>query len=294
MTSRVPGRKHVNDGIVGRFAFSTSTSTVSSSDIQHRHPTPTSNLQHPASNNRQPTSQQREKKCWSRSPRASIPPSSRLAQSDMPEQRTLQQSHAQMLRENAARRLSRSPHPYHRLQSELPYASERFNDAGANAPAMPSPLHSSQNTDDEELHEGRALSRRDRELTTSDSGTEADDEHFLKGLPAPKSRPRKGLRGESSPLGTPSPLLSPAILDESGQKYGYPGWPSKSQVSVDPAEAGKVAEKFRRRRRIEIVRRLAEVAILIFIGSLLCLDPQIRNVLFMWRRGMLYCRAGLF
>ncbi|CAK7263207.1 dolichol kinase [Sporothrix epigloea] len=51
----------------------------------------------------------------------------------------------------------------------------------------------------------------------SDSGTEADDEHFLKGLPAPRSRPHKGLRGMSEEFsGASTPLrrtLSPERSD---------------------------------------------------------------------------------
>ena len=122
------------------------------------------------------------------------------------------QSHAQTLREDGLRLLSRSPHPYHRQRFELAHPSERFN---ANLPPTQSTPRSAQNTDDEGKESPKFLSRIDREPTNSDSGTEADDEHFLKGLPAPRLRPHKGLRDVDGNISSsPSPLLSPAILEE--------------------------------------------------------------------------------
>ncbi|PQE26028.1 phosphatidate cytidylyltransferase protein [Rutstroemia sp. NJR-2017a BBW] len=124
-------------------------------------------------------------------------------------------SHAQTLRENAVRRrLSRSPHPYHKHNFELPYASEKVITSVLPAP---SPLRSAHNTDEDEQGSSTVRVMLDGriESTNSDSGTEADDEHFLKGLPAPKIKAHKGLRGENGlSSSSPSPLLSPAIIDD--------------------------------------------------------------------------------
>lgn len=126
-----------------------------------------------------------------------------------------------------------------------------------------------------------------RESTNSDSGTEADDEHFLKGLPAPKLRPHKGLRGSDGSLSnSPSPLLSPAILDEDVQRMlGSGRTPSATAIALTQEEVRKSAEKLRRKRKVEIVRRATEAAILIFVGSILCMSYEVRELLQLWRRG---------
>ena len=198
---------------------------------------------------------------------------------------SLQQSHAQTLREDALRRLSRSPHPYHRQAFELPYGSERFS---TNAPTLRSPLRSAQNTDDdEELTSPRSQSESCRESANSDSGTEADDEHFLKGLPAPKLRPHKGVRGQDGILsGTPSPLLSPAIFEDDSQKLeGYVRQRIIPSINLNEEDARKAVEKLRHKRRVEIVRRAAEAGILILVTGILCLDSQVRQLLHFWKRG---------
>jgi hypothetical protein len=196
------------------------------------------------------------------------------------------QSHAQSLREHAVRRLSRSPHPYHRQHFELPYSSER---SGQNAPPTQSPLPSTHNTDDEEQESSRHMPEGYRESANSDSGTEADDEHFLKGLPAPKLRPHKGLRGaDGSWSNTPSPLLSPAILDEDVQRIqGMLRRATASSVAPNEADLRKAAEKFRHKNRVEIVRRATEAAILVLVAALLFLNLEIRQLLKLWRKGKL-------
>jgi hypothetical protein len=198
---------------------------------------------------------------------------------------SLQQSHAQTLREDSLRRLSRSPHPYHRQAFELPYGSERFS---TNGTPLRSPLRSAQNTDDdEELTSPRSQSESYRESANSDSGTEADDEHFLKGLPAPKLRPHKGLRGQDGILsGTPSPLLSPGIFEEDSQKLGgYVRQRTIPPINLNEEDARKAVEKLRQKRRVEIVRRAAEAGILIFVTGILCLDSQVQQLLHFWKKG---------
>ncbi|KAG9235110.1 cytidylyltransferase [Amylocarpus encephaloides] len=203
---------------------------------------------------------------------------------ESPKNLSPQQSHAQILRDDALRRLSRSPHPYHRQRFELLHASERVI---SYAPAKRSPLTSKHNTDDEEQERTPVTSDSYRESTTSDSGTEADDEHFLKGLPAPKIRPHKGLRGlDGTFSASPSPLPSPAILNGDAHKplefsRTLPG--ATSQASQEEAYQ-KAVDKIRHKRRVEVIRRVAETGILGFVAGLICLNPNIRQLIWSWKR----------
>ncbi len=194
---------------------------------------------------------------------------------------TLPESHAQNLRDDALWWLSRSPHPYFRQKFELAHPSEGF--PTISLPPRP-PLRNPQ-SEDKEQDGSKSQSRSYRESTNSDSGTEADDEHFLKGLPAPKLRPHKGLRGlEGSLSSTPSPLLSPAILDEDPTKVRN-HLRKASTTILDETEVQKAAEKLRHRRRAEILRRAIEGAILLLVGSTLCLDLDVQKLLDLWSRG---------
>jgi hypothetical protein len=191
-------------------------------------------------------------------------------------------SHTQSLREDALRRLSRSPHPYHRQQFELSHGSEVFT---TNAPPTKSPLRSAQNTDDEE-RDSRMSPEASSERANSDSGTEADDEHFLKGLPAPKIRPHKGLRGaEGVWSSTPSPLMSPAILDESTQRSPSTLRRDIATALANEEEVRNAAQKFRRKRRVEIIRRATEAGILLFVTGIIGSNREVRQMLKLWKRG---------
>jgi hypothetical protein len=207
----------------------------------------------------------------------------------------LPQSHASTLREHAIRRLSRSPHPYHKQNSELPYASERVKSASPSNKSFSSAGSSA----DEERDSHAPVSEQHRESTTSDSGTEADDEHFLKGLPAPRLRPPKGLRGADGSLsGTSTPLLSPAIRDE--VVYGRLGNSiNKSLLPEDQKEKEvlKAVETFRHNRRIEIVRRVTEGVILGFVGVILSRNSEVRELVSLFKKGKapdiyVTCRAN--
>ncbi|KAK4159004.1 hypothetical protein QBC43DRAFT_137756 [Cladorrhinum sp. PSN259] len=153
---------------------------------------------------------------------------------------------------DSLRTLSRSPHPYHHQSSELHepldrliYRANRKIDTG-NGDSEPFPSLNS--------------------TTASDSGTEADDEHFLKGLPAPKARLHKGLRGKNEPLsGSSTPLLSPAVMEEEGRKRP-PG--------VKLGEKRPVSERMRRRR--ELIRRAAEISLLGCQGMLVATNRQVQ------------------
>jgi hypothetical protein len=185
------------------------------------------------------------------------------------------------LQDPKRRTLSRSPHPYHHQRADLPYATLRPR---ATFPTSPSPLRSRQNTDDEWSGEGIKSAR----STESDSGTEADDEHFLKGLPAPKWRPHKGLRCEDGTFsGSPSPLVSPAILnDERGKVSDYLKKDGASTTRTHKQEIQKATEKYQWRRRTELGRRCTEVALLTVVGAIAISSRNVVLELKAWKRGL--------
>lgn len=168
--------------------------------------------------------------------------------------------------------LSRSPHPYHRINSELlepsdciAYRRDNQSDGIVKDPAAAS------------SHSFLPFAR-DSPLA-SESGTEADDEHFLRGLPAPKARLHKGLRGSNEPLsGTSTPLLSPAVLEEEGRK-------KIPSVSYGGHEREKRCASERVRRRKELVRRATEVLLLVFQGGMAASRPDVRLFLRLYQKG---------
>ncbi|KAH6648970.1 phosphatidate cytidylyltransferase [Truncatella angustata] len=164
---------------------------------------------------------------------------------------------AQLQDENEALRLlSRSPHPYHRQKSELLEPSDRFSSSTTAPPGYRSSVNGNQPRSRTSFP---AVSR-ETTPTASDSGTEADDEHFLKGLPAPRTKLHKGLRGHNELLsGTSSPLPSPALPEDEYRR------------------------NFSKRNRV-IVRRLTELILLGSLGTLVYSNDQARPVLYAWRK----------
>jgi dolichol kinase len=165
------------------------------------------------------------------------------------------------------RSLSRSPHPYHRRSASLVAAEASANSIeirkdGPSASNSPSPC---------------------------DSGTEADDERgkgFLKELPAPPLRARKGLRGSTPSDRTPgiSPLPTPPILKS--DKWTFPIQHSNHVVttpSEKDIELRRAREKYIRRKRAEIVRRTLEAFLLLSIGVVTGKRHDIRTRLLPWR-----------
>ena len=149
-------------------------------------------------------------------------------------------------------------------------------------------MRSAKNTDDDEEEHLTSFRERYRESTVSDSGTEADDEHFLKGLPAPKPRPHKGLRAASGSLsGTPSPLLSPAVLDEDVYAIISQGRSPIPAAHLAEDDARKAWKKFRRKRRADVLRRATETALIFFAGAIVCRNKTVRPLLRIWKRGQL-------
>ncbi|KAL7625625.1 dolichol kinase [Parahypoxylon ruwenzoriense] len=168
--------------------------------------------------------------------------------------------------QDALRLLSRSPHPYHHPNSELLDPSNKFSYRPIERDSSGTRL---------------AVPPASREVTpSSDSGTEADDEHFLKGLPAPR-RLHKGLRGRNEALsGTSTPLSSPAalVLEEEDRKL-----PLNSKKEAHLGKQPRSPTNTLRRRK-EIVRRLTELLIVAFLGIVVHANICVKLVLRRWYR----------
>jgi hypothetical protein len=158
--------------------------------------------------------------------------------------------------------LRRSPHPYHRQNSELHEPSDRLT-----------------------YKRVAVASRRPEDFTkestpASESGTEADDEHILKGLPAPRPRRNKGLRGMNEELlsGTSTPLPSPAIKQEDSRRILH-----SQNERKDHIRTRKRADKSRRRK--EVVRRSVEVVLLACLAGLVQTNAEVQSSFALWKKG---------
>ncbi|KAF1950719.1 hypothetical protein CC80DRAFT_528799 [Byssothecium circinans] len=167
----------------------------------------------------------------------------------------------------------RSPHPYHRRRADFSaQTSESSNRDFLRTSLQPS----TRTTSDEDGRNSRKISQ-----SPSESGTEADDEGYgyIKALPAPPLRLHKGLRhvrGEGLDGGV-SPLLTPSLVDEDerrfskdylGAKKGGQGVGRSREPSPTDEEAKAARQKYLKRRRNEVVRRVTETALLGVIGVL--------------------------
>ncbi|KAK8041189.1 dolichol kinase [Apiospora phragmitis] len=167
---------------------------------------------------------------------------------------------------------SRSPHPYARQNFELLEPSGSF----AYPPrASPEGSHPQWATTFPSIARDTSPS--------SDSGTEADDEHFLKGLPAPRVRLHKGLRGRNElASGTSTPLPSPGPFDDDGRRHLFTTHTLKKEVPI--GNTVRTSSEMSRRNK-EIVRRLTEVLLLGSLGVALYTNKQSRPALYQWRLG---------
>ncbi|KAM0561833.1 hypothetical protein ACHAPJ_003004 [Fusarium lateritium] len=181
---------------------------------------------------------------------------------------------------------SRSPHPYHHQNTDLPHLSDRFSLRNRQA-------QSAKNGDDVS-HEPSPTAwppQLKDSPQTSDSGSEADDEHYLKGLPAPRTNLHKGLRGLNEPLsGSSTPLPSPALLDAHIVRTV-----DKPPTPVETPETKRLLEALKRRRRV-VVRRATEAGIVLALGLMVASNRQVWQLLGIWGKdivllGLLY--AGL-
>lgn len=170
------------------------------------------------------------------------------------------------------RLLSRSPHPYHRQNYELHQPSDRLLAQSTSIP-IPIPTHLSDDAHDQLSPPFPSVAKDSTPAT--DSGTEADDETYLKRLPPFKVKLHKGLRGRNELLSGPgTPLLTPAA------DGNFNGFLLQGQ--------GRAKDEYKRRksdirkRNSELGRRGAEVAIL---GSLTCIVLTVEPVGVLWKDG---------
>ncbi|KUI60817.1 Dolichol kinase sec59 [Cytospora mali] len=165
------------------------------------------------------------------------------------------------------RGLSRSPHPYHRQKWELLEPSDRITSRASSIPT-----HRFDDVRDQFLPAPGFIKD---STPTTDSGTEADDENFVKRLPAPRARLHKGLRGRPEPpSGVATPLLTPTALD--------------GDLEIIGKSKGRIKEDFKRilvertKRNKEVIRRGSEVLILSGLAKLVISNPDVKTVVASW------------
>lgn len=169
------------------------------------------------------------------------------------------------------RTLRRTPKPYHHLSPELPYASDRFA-LRDSKPAEPPPQ-------DDEPAQSRTTPYLKDSSPASESGTEADDEHFLKGLPAPKVKSHKGLRGHEDAIsGTNTPLPSPHPSNKDGPDL------FKKPYSPRPVPERRLPLDILRRNK-NLVQRATEAAIVASLGLMVRANNQVKPLMEDWGRG---------
>ncbi|TID27525.1 hypothetical protein E6O75_ATG00292 [Venturia nashicola] len=194
---------------------------------------------------------------------------------------------------------SRSPHPYHRRNPSEGSTFEPSSQQESCGESSPTP------TQEEEPIQSEGVTqrtpKRQTSLTPSESGTEADDEGgytFIKALPAPPLKPRKGLRDAaiSALDGVVTPLLTPTKLDEDASRFSFDRLTSRrsdSDRSSTDEETRAARAKFVKRRRAELHRRVSEVALLAFLGLLTLWNEPIRSSLHSWHRAELLTQLSI-
>lgn len=195
---------------------------------------------------------------------------------------------------NRSPRLSRSPHPYSKQQSDVLQDNRNAAACLRNAlvgPTVTASLNSKKN--EHTYFDADHRKRRKGSSSPSDSGTEADDErgrNSLLGLPAPPIRPRKGLKGPNG-SGTDSPLLTPSYLDAESRKLDSKAqikrWGSLQSQSCTDEETIKLRQKFNQRRRAELIRRVSETSLMGAIGFIACRSDS-GWLLRLWAGGYLH------
>jgi hypothetical protein len=156
----------------------------------------------------------------------------------------------------------------------------------------PSPSHTMMNPNSDIADDLRSLSRSPQPhrrngsvhyytqtRTSSDSGTEADDEStsLLKGLPPPPLRSRKGAR----PVGDNDFWLPKLQRWRSTSRSSR-----RSSVGDNEADILELESKIRAKRRVEIIRRAFEAALLLFVGGVILAQENARLLAWVWKKGM--------
>lgn len=170
------------------------------------------------------------------------------------------------------RALNRSPHPYHRGHNEIPSDYDRL---------APPPPGSSRTTRHGQLSPIRQSAFSKDSTPVSDSGTEADDEHFLRGLPAPKAKPHKGLRGRNEVLSGTATPVSPSIIEEEQEPLL-----GKEAASKASSSGNLLLSPLRRYRNV--VRRLTEGGIIALLGAFVTTNAHVAPIYQKWNKGKEY------
>ena len=111
----------------------------------------------------------------------------------------------------------------------------------------------------------------------SESGTEADDEHFLLGAPASRTRDKKELKQLERTISATSASGLSDERDETNKR--------KSAKDTKVQEKRTIMEAFSRRRRIELLRRVSEAGLLVGLGCIVYSgDEQKQGEI--WKTGM--------
>lgn len=178
-------------------------------------------------------------------------------------------------------RLDRSPHPYHRRRLSPSGSMTRSDKTLAGHHLQTATTSPYEQRHSKERLADAANQKLPMPVTSSDSGTEADDERgvVLRGLPAPPIK-RKG----SSPLFMPRNAddeHKKTCLDHNAQQEGSPSAPR-----LGDEEDRKIQNKFTRRRRVEYLRRLLEITLLSGVGFIACKE-SLGAFLHTLSRGML-------
>ncbi|KAL3450305.1 hypothetical protein BJX65DRAFT_305151 [Aspergillus insuetus] len=124
-----------------------------------------------------------------------------------------------------------------------------------------------------------------RTRTSSDSGTEADDEStsLLKGLPAPPLRSRKGARPSWN-----------GVADHDLWLPGLQRWPSlarstsrssrRSSLGDNEIDLWELQNQIKSKRRIEIIRRAFETGLLLSVGGVVLGQQSVRSLAWVWKK----------
>lgn len=170
------------------------------------------------------------------------------------------------------RALNRSPHPYHRQHGEIPSDYDRLApEAAANGTTTGGKARNGQ------LSPIRLSAFSKESTPVSDSGTEADDEHFLRGLPAPRTKLHKGLRGRNEVLsGTVTPVSASIIEEEQEPLLGKDG-------DAAPVPVRGLLSPLRRYRNV--VRRITEGGIVALLGAFVTRNEHVAPIYQKWNKG---------
>ncbi len=197
---------------------------------------------------------------------------------DQPESSTPPTDDFDNLNNAEPRLFARSPNPYHRRNL---VAGSNRQLIGSEYRSASTPASVSQNTSrrgsDGVLEQDGKSSRK----TSSQSGSEADDEGYglIRALPAPPVRPRKGLRDRTDE--DDSPFLSPSQLDSGGRRRSVECLNlQKDRVGLKQTaedEDARARARYRRRRMAELFRRIVETGLLASIGYLVIKQRPVRN-----------------